>query len=167
MQFPLNFVFAVILLCGSFLPAHADSHSHKKNMEGGASGGLEITGAWARASAPMVKNGAAYLTITNHGMNADAVVGVTTDIADRAELHTHLMHDGVMKMRRIASVPVPAHGSAAFKPGGHHIMLFGLKRPLKIGDHLMVVVTFSSGAEKHVDAVVMKKPGAAKMKHNH
>ena len=91
---------------------------------------------------PVSENGAAYFRIHNHGANADRLTAVQTPIADRAELHTHTASDGVMKMRRLDAVDVPADGAAAFEPGGLHVMLLGLKRPLKAGESFPLKLHF-------------------------
>ncbi len=128
---------------------------------------ITVIGAWARASAPMAKNGVAYLTIANHGWKDDTLIAVRTKVSKKAELHTHLNEGGVMKMRRIPSITVPAQGKAALKPGGDHIMFMGLKKPLKTGDHLMLSLIFASGAEKVLKVMVMKGGAKMKMKHTH
>jgi len=167
-------IFAVLAL--SFLwttPALADAHGHKKpghavpketnkTMEG-----VVALKAWARASTPNAKNGAAYVTIMNHGMKADRLVGASSGVAAKVELHTHKNDAGVMRMRRISSVEVPAHGTAHLKPGGDHIMLMGLKTPLKAGERIALTLILESGQEIQLEAMVMKKAPAKKMKHNH
>ena len=151
----------------------ADSHGHKKyghgimKKMGQTMKGLTVKGGWARASTPGAKNGAAYVTIMNHGMKSDALIGVVSDVSAKVELHSHKNDGGVMRMRQIVSVPVPAHSVAELKPGGDHIMLMGLKRPLKVGDHIMLRLSFQSGATEILKVMVMKKGGATKKKHTH
>src|SRR6185369_1359316 len=91
-------------------------------------GSLKIVQPWARAT--VTPTGGAYLAIDNQGA-ADRLVKVETGIA-KAELHNHIMDGGVMKMRAVDAIPVPA-GRTALSPGGYHIMLIGLKAPLKEG----------------------------------
>ena len=151
----------------------ADSHQHKKHghgkMEemGQTTKGLAAKDGWVRASTPGAKNAAAYVTIMNHGMKSDALIGVASNVSAKVELHSHKNDSGVMRMRQIVSVPVPAHTVAELKPGGDHIMLMGLKRPLKAGDHIMLRLSFQSGATETLKFMVMKKGGATKKKHNH
>ena len=151
----------------------ADSHGHKKHGHGmmkrmgPTMEGLTVKDGWARASTPGAKNGAAYVTIMNHGMKSDALISVVSDVSAKVELHSHKKDGGVMRMRRILSVPVPAHSVAELKPGGNHIMLMGLKRPLKAGDHIMLRLSFQSGATEILRVMVMKKGGATKKKHIH
>ena len=121
---------------------------------------IEINHAWARATAASAANGAVYLTITNHGTADDRLTGASTAVASKAELHITLNENGVMKMRPIADVPVKAGGRAQFKPGGMHIMLLGLKHPLKAGDSFPLTLTFNkAGAVETM--VKVEKAGAA------
>lgn len=102
--------------------------------EGYRLGDLEIQDAWARASAPMQKNGAAYLTIVNHGGQPDRLVAVGGDVAGSAELHASTVDEqGVATMRPVDGVEVPAGGEVVLQPGGLHIMLMDLRQPLAKG----------------------------------
>ena len=154
-------------------PGLADSHGHQKHGHGimkkmgQTMEGLTVKDGWARASTPGAKNGAAYLTIINHGMKSDALIGVVSDASARVELHSHKNDGGVMRMRRIFSVLVPAHSVAELKPGDDHIMLMGLKRQLKVGDHIMLTLRFQSGATEVLEVMVMRNGGATKKKHTH
>jgi copper(I)-binding protein len=102
-----------------------------------------VKGAFARASAmSTAKAGAVYLTLLNQGGAADRLMAVTTGAAMSAEIHETLMEDGVAKMRPVEVFDVPAGGSVELKPGGYHIMLMGLKAPLKKGDMIMLQLKF-------------------------
>jgi copper(I)-binding protein len=98
--------------------------------------------------------GAVYVTLTNSAAQADALVSASSDAAQAAELH-EVKHDGgVMKMRPVTAIPVPAHGKTELKPGGYHIMLVGLKHDLKPGDKVAVTLKFERGGEVRVEAPV-------------
>jgi copper(I)-binding protein len=116
---------------------------------------IEVTNAWARAT--KTANGAVYLTLTNHGTVDDRLVAVSTPAANKAELHTTLVDQGVMKMRPIDAVPVKAGGMAEFKPEGKHIMLLGLKHPLVPGDTIPLTLTFEKAGTVDTMVKVMKK----------
>lgn len=105
-------------------------------------GDLEIAHAWARPTVPSASEGVVYLTIVNHGKTADALTGASTSAAKSAELHTNDMMGGMMQMRAAGSLPIPASGSLALEPGGNHIMLMGLKAPLKRGDTIDMTLIF-------------------------
>lgn len=102
-----------------------------------------VMDAFARASATsMAKAGAVYMTLTNHGATPDRLLAASTPAAASAEVHESLEKDGVATMRPIVSLEIPAGGSVQFKPGGYHIMLMGLKAPLKKGDMIMLQLKF-------------------------
>lgn len=121
---------------------------------------IDVTHAWARGTAAAGENGAVYMMISNHGTADDRLMGASTTVAAKTELHITLNENGVMKMRPIADVAVKAGGSAEFKPGGMHVMLLGLKQPLKAGDSFPLTLTFEkAGAVKIM--VMVEKAGAA------
>ena len=125
-----------------------------------ASSPIVISHAWARATPASAANGAVYLTITNHGTTDDRLTGASTAVASKAQMHITLNENGVMKMRPMADVPIKAGGSAQFKPDGMHIMLLGLKHPLKAGDTFPLTLTFEkAGAVQTM--VKVEKAGAA------
>lgn len=102
-----------------------------------------VMDAFARASATsMAKAGAVYMTLTNHGAAPDRLLAASTPAAASAEVHESLEKDGVATMRPIESLEIPAGGSVQLKPGGYHIMLMGLKAPLKKGDMVMLQLKF-------------------------
>lgn len=116
---------------------------------------LTVTTAWSRATAPTAPTGAIFLTIGNAGTTAERLVQAACDVADTVELHTHTRDDqGVMRMRPVTDIAVPAGGSAELKPGADHIMLIGLKRPLVAGETLNIVLTFATAGEIPVTVTV-------------
>ena len=111
---------------------------------------LHVKKAYAFATAPTQKNGAVFMTIENPGIEhlsgRDlAVTGVQTDIADRAELHIMSMDNGVMMMREAGQYSVPAGETLTLEPMGRHIMLFGLKDPLKAGESFPLTLLIGDG----------------------
>lgn len=127
-------------------------------------GDLLIDHPWARPTAGQAKNGAAYLRIVNSGAKADKLLSATTPAAKRAELHTHEHVDGVMRMRQVKSVEVPAKGEVAFKPGGLHVMLFDLEKPLHEGFGFPLMLTFEKAGKVEV-TVQIEKPGGQSQGH--
>lgn len=119
-------------------------------------GDLEVSGAFARASAGPARNGAVFFTVKNHGKKADVLISAATDVAKKAQLHGHTMKDGMMNMSQVKSgIPVPPGGMAMLKPGGQHVMLMGLKAPLKVGEKLSLVLTFKNGDNMTVDIPIL------------
>lgn len=125
-------------------------------------GGLRVEHPWARASIGASKTGAAYLTIVNHGEAVALLVGAATPVAEHAGLHTHLMEQGIMKMRPLEAVEVAPGEPTVFKPGGLHIMLMGLRRPLKEGETFPLTLTFRNAGPLEVEVPVL---GATSMGH--
>lgn len=101
-------------------------------------------------------NSAAYLVLTNPTAAADALVAVEAEVSDTAEIHTVTMDQGVMRMRAVDSIPVPAGGEAVLEPGGYHIMLIGLRGPLAEGDSVELRLRLRSGQVIDVTAPVLR-----------
>lgn len=123
-------------------------------------GPIAVTGAWARATPPGAKNGAAFLSVGNGG-GEDRVIGARAAVSDKVELHTHLAgSDGVMRMRPVESIPLASGQKVTLEPGGMHVMLIGLKQPLKQGSHFPLTVVLDKAGEVTVE-VDVQGPGAA------
>ena len=122
-----------------------------------AQGNLTVEKAWARESPPGVPNGAVYFTITNAG-SADQLIRVTSEVSVRTELHTHIHQDGIMQMRQVEAVDVPAGGRVVLEPHGQHVMLIGLKAPLKEGEMVELELQFKEGGQLGVRAPVRREP---------
>lgn len=117
---------------------------------------------------PKAKSAAVYLTLMNHGSEADTLTAIKTDSAETAEAHQTLDENGVMKMRAVETLSVNPHETVTFEPGGLHIMLTGLKAPLIEGQHIMLVMMFEKAGEIGVDVPVVGKLGnAASTSHEH
>lgn len=99
---------------------------------------------------------AGYMSIHNMGGEADRIVSASSPMAERVELHTHLMEGSVMKMRKVDAVDVPAKGHVEFAPGGFHLMLFGLKHHAKEGDKIPVTVVFEKAGPMELELEVRK-----------
>lgn len=115
---------------------------------------VTIAKAWARATPGGATIGAAYAEISNAGAQADKLISIFSPHAGRAEIHTHAEEDGVMKMRRLESLEIPAGKSATLGPGGNHIMLFDLKGPLKAGETLKLTLVFEKAGEITANAAI-------------
>ena len=88
---------------------------------------MVIDNAWSRATPPGATVGAGYFTVTNNGSAPDRLIGVTSAVADHAEVHEMTMKDGVMKMRPLAhGIEIKPGETVQLKPGGNHVMMFGL-----------------------------------------
>ncbi len=125
----------------AFAPFIPDAH---------AEGSIKIEDAWARVTIPS-RPAAGYMVIYNRGDQLDRVVSGTSALVERVEIHTHIMDEGVMRMRRVDKVDVPGGAEVKFAPGGFHLMMFGLKRALKKGDFLPVTLIFEKAGKVEVE----------------
>jgi len=125
-------------------------------------GAPSVSDAWARATPPGVSVGAAYLTITG-GSTSDRLVGADTDRASMVQLHTVEESGGVASMRQVDGVPVPAGKRVVLAPGGTHIMLMGLGKPLLAGETFPLQLRFENSGERVVQVTVRAagEPGPA------
>lgn len=122
---------------------------------------IQISEAWARATVPGQTGGAAYLTIANRGDGADRLVGVSTPAAAESSLHSSSNDGGVMRMRALADgLAIPAGATVRLQPGGNHIMLTGLSRPLAKGGSFPLTLRFERSGERQVKVSVVD-PSAA------
>ena len=113
---------------------------------------LSLSDAFSRATPGTAAPGVAYLTI--HGGDApDRLVRVASPLAGVA-VHTMTMQDNVMRMRQVDAIDVPAGATVKLAPGGLHLMLMGLKAPLKPGDTIPLVLTFEHAGVKNLNVPV-------------
>ena len=130
-----------------------------------AADGIMIVEAFARASAtPVAKAGAAYVSVMNHGSEADRLVAVSSPVAKSALVHQTEVVDGVMKMLEAGPVEIAPMATLEMKPGGLHIMLMGLSRPLRSGEEIDIALTFEKAGRLMVRARV---GGVAEGGHDH
>jgi copper(I)-binding protein len=128
--------------------------------------GLELNDLWVRASVPGQTTGAGYLHINNSSATADRLLWAESDAATRTELHQVITEDGVAKMRQVAGIDIPAHGSAKLSPGGFHVMFLQLTGPFKQGSIVPVVLKFKNAGEIRVNFTVKPStynPGSQSM----
>jgi hypothetical protein len=117
-------------------------------------GDLNIDHPWARALPPTAPAGAAYFVVHSKSTTDDTLVSAMSPVADKTELHTHVMMGEVMKMQQVESVAIPAGGEVKFAPGGLHVMLFGLKQPLVAGESFPLTLVFQNAGTVQVDVKV-------------
>ncbi|NKX43415.1 copper chaperone PCu(A)C [Roseicyclus persicicus] len=107
---------------------------------------MQVDDPYARAGSPMAQSGAAFMAITNATGTDDRLVGATSDIAERAELHTHVQTaEGVMQMREVeGGIPLPAGETVTLERGGLHVMFLGLTRPMLQGETFELTLEFET-----------------------
>ena len=133
-------------------------------------GAIEVGQPWAL---PVTSgNGAVYMVLANHGADADRLLAMKgAELARSIELHRSSMDaEGIMRMTPVEAVEVPAQGEARLAPGGLHVMLVGLKRPLVEGQSFPLTLTFEKAGEVEVEVAVQrtaagKAAGGTKMEH--
>ncbi len=133
-SFAVLAAFACLFLSLSLGSAFADAFK---------TGNIEITNVWARATPNGAKVAGGFFTIVNHGKEADRLVSLSSELSDKAQIHSMEMADGVMKMRHQADgVVIPAGGTVEFKPGSFHVMFMDLDKTLNKGDEFKAKMVF-------------------------
>ncbi len=115
-----------------------------------------VEDAYARSSGKSAKAGAAFMMIRNDSGQDDRLVGVTSDVAARVELHTHEVDEnGVAKMMHVEEgFAIPAGEVHMLKRGGDHVMFMGLKQPFEQGATVPVTLIFEQAGEVTVEVPV-------------
>jgi periplasmic copper chaperone A len=126
--------------------------------------GLSVVAPWSRATPGQSKNGAVFLEVKSD--RTDKLLNASGAVADAIEIHTHINDNGIMQMRRVDAVDI-AEGSTKFVPGGYHIMLLGLKQPLKAGETFKLTLTFETAGTREVDVTVRSNTAAPAKGHTH
>ena len=103
---------------------------------------VKLTEAWVRTTNPGQAVGAAYMTLSS--AQDVTLTKVESDLTDSVEIHSMSMQNGVMKMRMLDSLPLAAGKPYKLAPGGFHLMLFDLKKPLNVGEQVNFVLHFKS-----------------------
>lgn len=118
-------------------------------------GPIHVADAKARPTAPG-GTGVVYMIVMNHGTVDDDLTGLSTPIADKAEMHRSVTANNVSQMDPVADLPVKANEALVFAPGGLHVMLMGLKQPLKLGDSFPLTLTFAKAGAVAVTVSVQQ-----------
>lgn len=121
-----------------------------------ASDDVTIIDPYVRAVPPGQTVSAAFLQLENKSVETRYVVNATSDVSRVVELHSHVHENGMMKMRQIDSIEIPANGKTTLEPGGLHIMLIGLHEPLKLDQKVTITLEFKNGSSQTIEAPVRK-----------
>lgn len=145
----------VFLVAGGLAQAHS--------YEAGA---IHIDHPWSRAMPPTAPAAAAYFVLQNTGAEADRLLGASTPVAGKAELHEHAHVDGLMKMHHVPVVDIGPGEQVDFVPGGYHVMLFELSRQMQAGERFPLTLRFEKAGEVTVEvAVQADAPQSAPAQH--
>jgi len=115
---------------------------------GSALAQVDVTSAWARSTVPGQGGTGAFMTIV--AKDGGKLVGAASTVAGVVELHEMAMDNNVMKMRAIPALDLPAGREVQLKPGGYHVMLLDLKRPLKVGEKVRIELRLETRDGKRI-----------------
>lgn len=145
----MNLLRSITLFTTStLLAASAFAHDYK-------AGDIYVDHPYARATVPGQTSGGAYITLENRGNGADALIAAQSPAAQSVEVHTMAMTDNVMRMREVSAIDIKPKEKIVMQPGnGYHLMLIGLKAPLKAGDKLPLTLTFQKAGKVETSITV-------------
>ena len=138
---------AVLLLACTFGAGAASAHEYALKS-------LKIDHPFARATPPGAKTGAVFVTVENTGSQSDRLISVSSPVAGVADLHEMKVDAGVMRMRGVAALEVKPGETLELKPGGYHVMLSELRKPLKVGDKFPLTLKFENAGTVEVSVWV-------------
>lgn len=149
-----SLLLALLSLSGAVMAAAADD--------------IVVHEPYIRLAPPNAPATGAFMVLKN-GTAADIrLLKADNPASQTTELHTHINDNGVMRMREVPEILVPAKGEAVLKPGGLHVMLINMKAPLSEGQIVPITLTFDDGSSKQIDVKVVKMvPSQMPMQHKH
>jgi copper(I)-binding protein len=137
----------LLLLCPAGL---AWPHSHEN-------GDIEVRHPWSRATPPGAQVGVGYMEIRNKGSEPDRLVAASTPVAKSVEIHVTQREGEVMRMRQVKDFEIPARERITLRPGGSHLMLVDIVRPLKKGERFTMRLRFERAGEMEVELEVQEQ----------
>ena len=156
----MNHVFAIALALAACVGAPlAGAHDYKLST-------LSIDHPFARATPPGAQVGGAYMRIDNKGSAGDSLVHASSPVAGAVQIHTMSMDGGVMRMREVAAIELPAGKSVTLAPNGFHLMMIGLKKPLVEGSRVPLTLTFEHAGTIDVEVAVQSMIAGAHDAHD-
>ena len=117
---------------------------------------IVVENAWARATPAGAKTGAVYMTLINNGAIPDRLLGATTPVSDKVQFHKVSEENGVSSMRELPTIDIAPGARVIFKPSDLHVMLVGLKQPLKEGQTVPLTLDFEKAGKVSIAASVAK-----------
>jgi len=118
---------------------------------------IEVSGAWTRETAAGQSIGGGFLTISNKGAAGDRLLGASSPLAARVEIHEMTMTDGIMRMRPIPNgIDIPAGKIVSLNPGGVHLMLIDLKEPLMVAESIPLTLDLERAG--HIETALRVRP---------
>lgn len=161
-----NVSFLALLICATTTQAKDLAASQKTLANQNT---VIIENAWVRPTIKGQGVGAAYMTLTS--TRDTSLVKVESNVTKEVEIHSMSMEKGVMKMRMLETLPLLAGKPYKLEPGGFHLMLFDLKKPLSEGENIRFELTFKNknGVEfkQRVEAHVKELSADDAHEHHH
>lgn len=151
----------VILLTSLLISTMASAMSKEEALQ------IQVSHPYAREVPPGAMASASFMGLKNTSDHDIYLIQADSNVAKKVELHTHIHDNGVMRMRQVPDIKIPAHGMTMLQPGGFHIMLIGLKQKLVKGQQIQVKLTFKDGSHKTVSMPIKKLSGMNGMMHRH
>jgi periplasmic copper chaperone A len=125
----------------------AMAHSYKQ-------GNISIGHIWARATAPGMTTAAVYVPLLNTGKEPDQLIGASSDLADKIEIHQDSNENDIAKMQKLNEITLEPGKPVSLRPGGMHFMVIGLKKQLKEGEMFPMTLQFEKAGTAKVDAMI-------------
>jgi copper(I)-binding protein len=152
----MKYVATLTLIAGLLAASASAAHDYKV-------GTLHIEHPWTRATPKGAEVGGGYMKITNNGTQPDRLVGGSSTVAARFEVHEMSMDNGVMRMRPLKDgLEIKPGQTVELAPGSFHIMLLDLKNPIKEGDRIKGTLVFEKAGPVDVDYVAVGIGGTPK-----
>jgi len=149
-------VLGILLSMTVACQADADKAAAAAPATNTAANSVTVEAPFVRAIPPGQPNSASFMTLVNTSDSDHSVKSAASPVAATVELHTHTNNNGVMEMRQVPQIDVPAKGRTELKPGGLHVMLIGLQQELKVGETAAITLTFEDGSTTTVNAPIQE-----------
>jgi copper(I)-binding protein len=152
--------FTALLIGVALVTVASVGHAHDYTL-----GNIGIAHPYSLPTPAGATTGGGYISeLSNKGTAGDRLVGASSPAADHVELHTMSMDGDVMRMRQVPGIVIPAGGHVDMAPGnGYHLMLIGIKHPLKVGDKIPLKLTFEKAGTVDVELLVQERGAATGM----
>lgn len=141
------------LICASLFALSVVGQAHAQTS---GANSIVVEHAWARATPAGAKTGAVYMTLINNGAIPDRLLGATTPVADQVQFHKVSEENGVSSMRELRTMDIASGATVTFKPSDMHVMLVGLKQPLKEGQTISLTLDFEKAGKVSMTASVAR-----------
>lgn len=146
-------LFSLLLMSGSLVAHHGGTHDEASP---GQVPDIEASEPWTRATPPGAGAGGGFVTLTNHGDADDRLVGASSPVTERVEIHTMEMDGDVMRMSQLPDgIEIPAGQTVSLAPGGLHLMFMELASPITEGQPLPVTLEFQHAESIDVELQVL------------